>query len=228
MRDWKKNKLLSAPAYSAVEAARILSVNYTTLMYWIAGRRYHSALIRLASSTPPELSFVNLIECHALKALTIRYRVRLQRIRSGLETLKKTFDSEHPLLDERFRTDGIDLFIQESADSVPVNLSKGGQLTLKEIMDVYLQRVVWDADGIVKYYPFVYKERPNEPKIISMTPMISFGKSVIDGTGIATAVIASRFAAREDPKSLAHEYGRSEQEIWEAIRWEGEYRKASA
>jgi hypothetical protein len=102
MRDWKKNKLLSAPAYSAVEAARILSVNYTTLMYWIAGRRYHSALIKLASSVPPELSFVNLIECHALKALTVRYRLRLQRIRGGLETLKKTFDSEHPLLDERF------------------------------------------------------------------------------------------------------------------------------
>jgi len=54
MRDWKKNKLLSAPAYSAVEAARILSVNCTTLTYWIAGRRYHSALIKLASSTPSE------------------------------------------------------------------------------------------------------------------------------------------------------------------------------
>jgi uncharacterized protein (DUF433 family) len=58
--------------------------------------------------------------------------------------------------------------------------------------------------------------------------MISFGKSVIDGTGISTAVIASRFAAREDPQALAHEYGRSEEEIWEAIRWEGEYRKAAA
>ena len=61
-----------------------------------------------------------------------------------------------------------------------------------------------------------------------MTPMISFGRSVIDGTGISTAVVASRFAAREDPKALAQEYGRSEQEIWEAIRWEGDYRKTAA
>ncbi len=123
---------------------------------------------------------------------------------------------------------GLTSFSKNRQIVLPVNLSKGGQLTLKEIMDVYLQRVVWDADGLVKYYPFVYKERPNEPKIISMTPMISFGKSVIDGTGISTAVIASRFAAREDPKALAQEYGRSEEEIWEAIRWEGEYRKAAA
>lgn len=227
MRDWMKDDLLAEPAYSPTEAARILNVNYTTLMYWVAGRRHHRALIQLASRTPPELSFINLIECHTLKALTVRYKLRLERVRRGLEFLKQSFDTEHPLLDRRFKTDGIDLFHQESEEDAVINLSKGGQLTLKQIIDVYLQRVVWSGDELVKYYPFVYKERPDEPKIISMTPMISFGRSVIDGTGISTAVIASRFGAREDPKALAQEYGRSEQEIWEAIRWEGEYRKSA-
>jgi uncharacterized protein (DUF433 family) len=228
MDDWKNNELIAAPAYSPADAARILSVNYTTLMYWIAGRRYHSALIKPAVSTPPELSFLNMIECHVLKALTTRYKMRMQKVRNGLDTLKRTFNSEHPLLDRRFRTDGVDLFLQESEHDQLLNLSKGGQLALKEIMEVYLERVVWNANGLVKYCPFVYRERANEPKIISMTPMISFGQSVIDGTGISTAVIASRFAAREDPETLAAEYGRSKEEIWEAIRWEGEYRKAAA
>ena len=228
--DWKNNELLAVPAYSPADAAQILSVNYTTLMYWIAGRmtrrRYHAGLIKPATSNPPELSFINLIECHVLKALTVRYKMRMQNVRNGLDTLKQRFNSEHPLLDPRFQTDGLHLFIEEAGQLL--NISKGGQLALKEIMDVYLQRVVWNAKGLVKYYPFVYKERANEPKIISMTPMISFGQSVIDGTGISTAVIASRFAAREDPEALATEYGRSIEEIWEAIRWEGEYRKAAA
>ena len=228
MPDRINNKMLAVPAYSPAEAARILSVNYSTLMYWIAGRNHRPALIKIATSAPPELSFINLIECHALKALTVRYKLRMQNVRNGLETLKAMFNSKHPLIDERFRTDGVDLILQESPDSVPVNLSQGGQLTLKQIVEVYLQRVTWNANGLVKYYPFVYKEWINEPKIISMTPMISFGKSVIDGTGIATAVIASRFAAREEPEALAKEYGRSEREIWEAIRWEGEFRKAAA
>lgn|ERR1035437_112229 len=230
MNDWS-NELLAAPTYSPADAARILSVNYTTLMYWIAGRmtkqhRYYTALIKPAISNPPELSFINLIECHVLKALTVRYKMRMENVRSGLDTLKQRFNSEHPLLDQRFQTDGLSLFIDESGQLL--NISKGGQLALREIMEVYLQRVVWSAAGLVKYYPFVYKERANEPKIISMTPMISFGQSVIDGTGISTAVIASRFAAREDPEALAEEYGRSKNEIWEAIRWEGEYRKAAA
>ncbi len=230
MNDWS-NELLAAPAYSPADAARILSVNYTTLMYWIAGRmtkqhRYYTALIKPATSNPPELSFINLIECHVLKALTVRYKMRMENVRNGLDTLKQRFNSEHPLLDQRFQTDGLSLFIDESGQLL--NVSKGGQLALREIMEVYLQRVVWSAAGLVKYYPFVYKERANEPKIISMTPMISFGQSVIDGTGISTAVIASRFAAREKPGTLAREYGRTEEEIWEAIRWEGEYRKAAA
>jgi len=152
----------------------------------------------------------------------------MQNVRNGLDTLKDRFNSEHPLLDRRFKTDGVSLFIHEYESDQLVNLSKGGQLALKEIMELYLERVVWNANGLVKYYPFVYKERANEPKIISMTPLISFGQSVIDGTGISTAVIASRFAAREDPEALAKEYGRSKEEILEAIRWEGEYRKAAA
>jgi uncharacterized protein (DUF433 family) len=221
MNDWAKNRILLAPAYSPAEAARILSVNYTTLMYWIAGRGHRKALIELASHTPPELSFVNLLECHTLKALTVRYRLRMAKVRNGLEFLKRSFNTDHPLLDRRFKTDGVDLFHQESEESVAVNLSRGGQLTLKSIIDIYLKRVVVSAEGPVKYYPFVYRERANEPMIISMSPMISSGRSVIDGTGISTAVIASRFAAREDPKSLADEYGRTEEEIWEAIRWEG-------
>ncbi len=88
MHDWQRNELLAAPAYSPAEAARILSVNYTTLMYWIAGRRYQPALIKPASTIPPELSFINLLECHALKALTVRYKLRMQKVRNSLETLK--------------------------------------------------------------------------------------------------------------------------------------------
>jgi uncharacterized protein (DUF433 family) len=62
--------------------------------------------------------------------------------------------------------------------------------------------------------------RLSEPKTIEINPMIGFGKPVIAGTEISTAIIASRCNARESIAALAEEYGRTPQEIEEAIRWE--------
>ena len=43
---------------------------------------------------------------------------------------------------------------------------------------------------------------------------------MIAGTGISTAVVASRFNARESIDDLASEYGVKPRQIEEAIRWE--------
>jgi uncharacterized protein (DUF433 family) len=228
---WENNDLIEIPAYSPADAARYLGVSYTTLHYWIAGRGYMRPLIRLANDDPPELSFANLLECHILKALTGHYKLAMRALRSGVETLTKLLDSKHPLLDKRFKTDGVSLILNADGkigrDGELVNVSKGGQIEMPDVVEMFLERIVWNADGLVKYYPFVSRERSDEPKIISMTPAITSGRSVIDGTGVSTAVVAARFAARETPKALAREYRLAEEQIHEAIRWETGYRKAA-
>ena len=50
--------------------------------------------------------------------------------------------------------------------------------------------------------------------------MVGFGKPIIAGTGISTAIIASRFNARESIGDLAAEYDFSPKQVEEAIRWE--------
>ncbi len=71
-----------------------------------------------------------------------------------------------------------------------------------------------------RFYPFVRERSASEPKFIVINPALGFGKPVIAGTGISTAVIASRFNARESMPELAKEYGLEEKQIEEAIRWE--------
>jgi uncharacterized protein (DUF433 family) len=78
-----------------------------------------------------------------------------------------------------------------------------------------------EPQGLFRFFPFVREPRPSEPKTIEINPMVGFGKPVIAGTGISTAIIASRFNARESVNSLAEEYGCTSQQIEEAIRWEG-------
>jgi uncharacterized protein (DUF433 family) len=217
--DFKTKQIAEAPAYSLFTGARYLRIKYTTLCYWVHGRGSVSPLVTLAQSNPPTLSFLNLLECHVISALLTKYSLQLPRVRSALETVERMVQSPHPLLTEEFKTDGIDLFLERADPNALINVSRGGQLAIKEIVQTYLERIAW-KDGAPKLYPFVAKKQSDEPKIISIAPTVAFGRSVIDGTAISTAVIASRFNARESMNSLAEEYGRKIEEIEEAIRWE--------
>jgi uncharacterized protein (DUF433 family) len=85
---------------------------------------------------------------------------------------------------------------------------------------MHLERVEIDPKGLFRFFPFVVEPRPSEPKTIEINPMIGFGKPIIAGTAISTAIIASRFNARESVTALAEEYGCIPQQIEEAIRRE--------
>lgn len=147
------------------------------------------------------------------------YQLRLPKIRRALQTVTNLFPSRHPLLDRRFQTDGVDLFVQNLPEEL-VNLSRGGQLGIKSVLEMHLQRIEHGPEGELAFFPFVEERSAQEPKVIMMTPSVAFGRPVITGTGISTAVIAARFHARESISELAREYGRSESEIEEAVRWE--------
>jgi uncharacterized protein (DUF433 family) len=90
-----------------------------------------------------------------------------------------------------------------------INLSAGGHAIFLPVSEVYLERIEWSVPDLYapqKFYPFVYEASSHEPKIISLAPAVAAGRPVIDGTGVSTAVIASRFFARDSVESLAREY----------------------
>jgi uncharacterized protein (DUF433 family) len=130
------------------------------------------------------------------------------------------------LADTEFETDGVDIFIRELDEYI--NVSRHGQQAFKCIVSTYLKRIGRDPKGLpVLLYPFVLDDSDSEPKLISINPRVSFGKPVIAGTGISTAVIAGRFNARESISQLAEEYDRTEAEIEEAVRWESRQQSAA-
>ena len=51
-------------------------------------------------------------------------------------------------------------------------------------------------------------------------PRVSFGRPVIAGTGIPTAVLAEQFKAGDTVPVLAKESGADEEAVWDAIRCE--------
>ncbi|HTZ95423.1 MAG TPA: DUF433 domain-containing protein [Terriglobales bacterium] len=210
--------LMETPIYGVAEAAQYLLVPQNTLVYWVKGGGSVSPLIKLASTEPARLSFSNLLECYMLSSMRAIYDVRIPKVRKALATLAKYVQHKHPLIEQAFQTDRRDLFIEHLGKIV--SLSKDEQILMPGVMELYLERIERDPKGLFKLYPFVMERKHDEPRFIQINPAVGFGKPVITGTGISTAVVASRFNARESIDDLAAEYGVEPRKIEEAIRWE--------
>ncbi len=93
---------------------------------------------------------------------------------------------------------------------------------MADLILAYLERVERDPAGVpIKLYPFMRSQPLREqPRTIVIDPQVSFGRPVIAGTGIPTAVLAEQFDAGDDVRDLAKEYGASEEAISDAIRCE--------
>jgi len=212
------NKLYEEPAYGLSETAVYLKVPYTTLRYWLTGFSKRPPIIEPVALNPIRLSFLNLLECHALAGMRKIYNLKLPKVRSALRKVSEQFPQSHPLISEVFLTDRKDLFIERMGQIVNVSRQQD-QLSL-EFYRMHLERVQVGPKGLFRFFPFVVAPSSSERKTIEINPMVGFGKPVIAGTGISTAIIASRFNARESITTLAEEYGCTPQQIEEAIRWE--------
>ncbi|MBM4261884.1 MAG: DUF433 domain-containing protein [Deltaproteobacteria bacterium] len=214
-------------AYSITEASRYLAIPSATLRSWVAGRKYPTGsgpqffqpVIQLPGDVREGLSFVNLIEAHVLDAIRRQHQVPLKKIRDAIRYLRKHFSAQHPLAEQKFQTDGIDLFVEKFGKLI--NVTQSGQFALRELLKAYLQRVERDAKGApIRLYPFTRNRDASEPRVVVIDPGVSYGRPVLVGTGIPTAVVADRYKAGESIDELAEDYGRSRKEIEEAIRCE--------
>ena len=210
-----------------MEAAHYLLIPPATIRDWvsgryyptIAGRQFAKPIVHLPDPKQKVLSFMNLVEVHVLDAIRREHQIALDKVRMALNYLSKQLPSLHPLADRQFETDGMDLFIQKVDELI--NLSQNGQLAMRAVLEAHLHRIERDKAGIpIKLYPFTRKRDPKEPRAVVIDPRISFGRPVLAGTGIATAVIAERYKAGESMDELAEDYGRKRLEIEEAIRCE--------
>ena len=215
------------PAYGIAEAARYLRMPPATLRSWVFGRYYptesgkkffHPVII-LPQRKHHLLSFINLVEAHVLDAIRREHGVSLRKVRTTLNYLKKSFPSSHPLAEQSFETDGLNLFIQRYGQLI--NISQAGQLAIRSLFEAYLRRIERDASGLpARLFPFTRKRQPEEPKKIVIDPLVSFGRPILAGTGIRTEIVAERYKAGESVDDLAEDYNRDRLDIEEAIRCE--------
>lgn len=239
---YKGHHVLELPLYGISEASRYLQIPENTLRSWVAGRAYllraggtrrSEPIIELPESADNRLSFSNLTEAHVLDALRRQYRVELPQIRRAVTYLRQQFRTRHPLVHHQMLTDGKHLFVEAAGVADVINASREGQLAMRDLIGLHLQRVEWDEDGfIARLYPFTRSQRaPAEdsglPRVVTMDPRIEFGRPILKASAVPTAVIADRYKAGESVADLAEDYGEDRLNIEEAIRCELQTQKAA-
>jgi len=102
---------------------------------------------------------------------------------------------------------------------------------MREVVKAYLKRIARDSQGsAIALYPYLTRhpqQVKDEPKLVLIDPRISFGKAILVGVGVPTAVIADRNEAGESIDELAQDYGCEASEIAQAIEYERALPKAA-
>jgi uncharacterized protein (DUF433 family) len=215
------------PCYSAGDAARYLNIPYSTIRSWTVGYKYEvmdgkkhcKPIINVKITKPLTLSFINLIEIHALRGIRQHHQVDLVKVRIALDYIDERFQISHPLVHQEFFTDGVDLFIEHYGNLI--NASSNAQTILKNALKEHLRRVESDSEGLAtKLFPFTRNHEDQTPRLVVIDPRIAFGRMVIVDSGIPTDIIAERFHAGDSPAQLAYDYECELEKIEEAIRCE--------
>jgi hypothetical protein len=207
--------ILSMPAYPFIEAAHYLNIPLSTLRAWCLGQglradgktRRFQPIIRLDANDRRALSFLNLIEAHVLAAIRRQHHVPLPKVRQALAYVSKKLNTQRPLAESEFQTDGVDLFVDKLGSLI--NVTREGQTEMADVIRDHLRRIERDTQGIpVRLYLFTRKD------------------GILAGRSVPTAVLADRFKAGDTLTQLAEDYDTSPQNIEEALRCELE-RKAA-
>jgi uncharacterized protein (DUF433 family) len=207
------------PAYPLIEAARYIGVPLSTLRGWVGERQDVPPVIDLPDDSNGQLSFYNLVEAFVLGGLRRRHRLPLQQLRRDLAQLARMNPAvRHPLANLDLSTFARNVFVEWPVDLV--NVTRGGQLGIRSVLEGFLERVEKDPTGAVRLFPVTRYEPAKSPRLVVIDPRVAFGRPVIAGTGIPTAVIHERWKAGDSVAALAEDYDRKPEEIEEALRYE--------
>ncbi|MGH8249605.1 MAG: DUF433 domain-containing protein [Steroidobacteraceae bacterium] len=222
------DQLRRTPAYPFVEAAHYLNMPASTLRAWCLGQDYldrvgnsrrFQPLIRLDGEPREGLSFLNLVEGHVLAAIRRKYEISLPKARRAVQFVKNWLNVQRPLVDMSFQTNGVDLFVEEIGRLV--NVTRDGQTEIGEFLRAHLHRIERDLAGVpIKLYPFTRTQAFNAPTPVEIDPTVAFGRPVVRGRAVPTAVLADRFKAGESINVLASDLEIPPETVEDALRCE--------
>ena len=208
----------TVPLLTPLETAEHLQIPERTVRYWLAQRAGGSALVHSVKPERrgwPSMPFVAVVEAYVLRALR-QLGLSSDKIKSVAADIRTEFDTEYGLATRRIATDGIDVFVHY-LDSDEIARAGDRQMPIRQVIDDYLQYIVWDDDD---EFPIRLTLRKYDPAVATVVidPRFAWGAPIVEPAKVTVDTILGMWRSGETLDVVADEYGLSVEQVEALIR----------
>jgi uncharacterized protein (DUF433 family) len=213
-------------AYSAVEAARLLQMQTTTLRRWLYGYDYdygegevHQPPLWKPQYDPdqdgPLLGFRDLVEARIVNALR-RSRIGLPTIRLCIQRAKEILGDDHPFSTRAFKTDGRKIFLEitNGVDEPRLIDLRGRQHVFRAFVLPSLSGLEFGDEGAARWWLV-----PNRRTLVA-DPERSFGQPIVAEAGLLTSRVVQEIKAEGSADRVAKLYHLPVRAVRDAVAFE--------
>lgn len=211
---------VNRPLYSFAEADRIARVTPSTSSRWLKGYSYwyggeHRKMppVTWTPETKDAVSFVDLIEVATIGRLRDK-GFSFKRIRQINAYCRIALGMPRPLVTEKFRVAGEDIFVADEF-GILVNVGReAGMQAWEEVLEPFLDDVEYEEQIVRRWWPL------GKDVAVLVDPNYGFGLPVVEGTGVRTEIIAERHRAGDSDDEISYDFDVTPKQIRDALRWE--------
>jgi len=210
---WQERLYL--PAYQVSRAAAFADVTPQTVRNWQRADSATGATAIASRSPRAGLSYLQLQELSIVSVMR-SLGVELKKIRVARDYLKAKFQLEFPFADERVKTDGQDVLMQDQALDGDVRLlvaNRGGQYAWADVIGRRFDEFEYERGIALRWRIGGSKRIP-----VVIDPRVSFGAPTV--AGVPTWVIDGRDKAGEAVQDIAADFQLTLPQVKTALAFE--------
>lgn len=204
--------------FTVHEAASYIDIPYSTLRHWVTAADAPPLISTNRSrGHAPRLSFLAFAEAFVIAAAK-QAGVPANRIREGVEAVRRTIGVDYALATHRLYVDKAELLVApeggvDLAAPEDLEVARTRQIQMTRTVVQQLRHISYGSDGVA-----VSLTLPKfaHAKVV-VDPQQAFGAPIISRTGTRIRDIVSLWRADEDIRDIAYDFDLSVEEVEDVI-----------
>ena len=213
--------LIGIGIYTPAEAAYYARVDTRTMLRWVHGNQAGDPVIHAQLDDDERtITFLDFVQALAIRAIRIKHKISLQKIREAVEHAQEKYHVEFPFA-MRHRTY---LFQKEIIIDLPdrlalVQITPGkhqDQMVMPEIAEPYLSDLSFSEDDLA----VAFRAFEHGGRTITIDPHRRFGQPIVEGSGYSVQALLDAYQSEGSVESAARAYGVQPEDIFVALHYQ--------